>query len=313
MNNSTNAVVVKNICKRFGEVRVLDNLSFSLPSGTVTGFIGENGAGKTTTMRMIATLDVPDSGHIEIAGRNFIQDIKVIRPLLGWMPDSYDKYPLMTVSDYLDFFGRAYGYKGKVLRQRISEVVEFCELGELRNRDIDVLSKGQSQRICLARTLLNDPSILILDEPAAGLDPKARVEFKHLVRNLAQLGKTLFISSHILSELEDMCSNLIFLKNGKILHEGSAESLKTGSDMECVYEVNFVAEKEKFIEWIELQPNISMVEDTKKGAKIKVKSVSDTEVAQLLRRLVLEGFQITEFRKQERRLEDAFIELVTRN
>jgi ABC-2 type transport system ATP-binding protein len=242
MKSSSSTVIVKNLCKRFGEVRVLDNISFSLPSGTVTGFIGENGAGKTTTMRMIATLDIPDSGHIEIAGLNFIQHIRTIRPLLGWMPDSYDKYPLMTVSDYLDFFGRAYGLIGKVLTHRISEVVEFCELGELRDRDIDVLSKGQSQRICLARTLLNDPSILILDEPAAGLDPKARVEFKHLVRNLAQLGKTLFISSHILSELEDMCSNLIFLKNGKILHEGSAESLKTGSDLDSVYEINLATE-----------------------------------------------------------------------
>jgi ABC-2 type transport system ATP-binding protein len=308
---SESLVVVRDLYRSFGPIEVLNQLSFTIEKGSVAGFIGQNGAGKTTTMKILATLDLPDAGEIHVFGSDLINNVEEIRPRIGWMPDAYDRYPFMTVFEYLDFFARAYGLRGSRRTTRVSEVVEFTELGDLSDRFIDVLSKGQSQRLCLARTLLGDPDLLILDEPAAGLDPKARVEFKHLVRVLAQAGKTLFISSHILSELEDMCDKLIFLKDGRVLHQGTAENLKSANSTGCVIDVRLAGDPDKLSEWIKLQPGLRIVEAIKGGIRIEGESREPEEMARILRRMVSDGLDVYEFRKHERKLEDAFIELVS--
>jgi len=189
----------RELSREFDGVKALDAFSFQLHKGEVLGLLGANGAGKTTAMRMMATLDTPSSGSIRIANEDVVQRPEAIRRLVGWMPDHFGTYANMTVFEYLDFFARAYGFKGATRRQRVQEVMDFADLGPLADRMMNALSKGMGQRLCFGRMLLPDPEFLILDEPAAGLDPKARLEFKNLVRLLAQRGKTLFISSHILS------------------------------------------------------------------------------------------------------------------
>ena len=189
------AILVQNLYRYFGQLKAVDGISFEVPHGSVCGFVGANGAGKTTTMRILATLDYPTMGSAEVCGINVVHHPDKVRSLIGWMPDHFGNYDNMTVLEYLDFYARALGFKNDERRSRILEVMEFTDLGPLSDRLSNKLSKGQTQRLGLGRALLHDPQILIMDEPAAGLDPKARVELKHLIRILAEEGKTIFISS----------------------------------------------------------------------------------------------------------------------
>ena len=302
------AIEVNNLSRRFNGVHAVNGISFSIERGQVVGFVGANGAGKTTTMRILATLDYPSSG--EARGINVIDYPADVRRLIGWMPDHYGTYRNMTVLEYLDFFARALGYKGQDRVDRIVEVMEFTDLTSLSDRLIDQLSKGMGQRLCLGRALLHDPEVLILDEPAAGLDPKARVELKHLIRILAKEGKTVFISSHILSELGEMCDSLLFINQGEIIHHGSAESLKQGSSVSTLIEVQLGEGPERLQEWADLAPHVSFLDSAKSGGRIEIDSTEDEIIATVLRRMITDGLSVTGFHREERKLEDAFIEIL---
>lgn len=308
------AISVKNLYRYFGKLKAVDGLSFEVPHGSVCGFIGANGAGKTTTMRMLATLDYPTMGSVEICGINVVNHPAKVRSLLGWMPDHFGNYDHMTVLEYLDFYARALGYKGKERHMRIQEVMEFADLIPLADRLSNKLSKGMTQRLCLGRALIHDPQILILDEPAAGLDPKARVELKHLIRILAEEGKTIFISSHILSELGEMCDSLLFINDGRIVHHGDAESLLQGTDAAggFFYDVQVVGDPTKLADWAVTSPYVEFIEDRKRGGRIRVDSNDPEVAADVLRRMVKDGLPVIEFHKEQRNLEDAFIDILER-
>ncbi|MDD5349228.1 MAG: ABC transporter ATP-binding protein [Chthoniobacteraceae bacterium] len=303
-------VRVRNLTRRFGLLNAVRGISFDIYPGQVVGFIGANGAGKTTTMRMMATLEVPTSGSISIGGRDVINFPNEVRRLVGWMPDAYGTYENMTVLEYLDFYARAFGFRCAERRERIGEVMEFANLTELAARPMNRLSKGMAQRLCLGRTLLHDPPFLILDEPAAGLDPQARIEFKHLVRLLAEEGKTLFISSHILSELGEMCDTMLFIDAGRIVHYGSAESLRAGNTAGPVLEVRVAGEPEALLQWAAMSPGVTLVEATRQGARLRVEKDDPETLAALLHKMIHDGLAVTEFHKEERRLEDAFVDLL---
>ncbi len=212
---------IRNIVKSFGPVRAVDGATFSLLPGEVHGFIGPNGAGKTTTMRIMAGVEPPDSGDVLFEGVSVIDHPERCRHRIGFMPDYLDSYPRILVWEYLDFYARIYGQPPSRRRRRLADVVEFVKLGEVAGRPVEGLSKGWKQRLSLARVLLNDPGVLILDEPAAGLDPRARLELRDLVTLLAERGKAVFISSHILTELSEMCQSVTIIENGR-LHVSSA-------------------------------------------------------------------------------------------
>ncbi len=303
-------IQVTNLSRWFNGVHAVNNISFSIDPGTVVGFVGANGAGKTTTMRILATLDYPSGGEAEICGINVVDYPGEVRKRIGWMPDHYGTYRNMTVLEYLDFFARALGYTGQERVDRIAEVMEFTDLTSLSERLIDKLSKGMGQRLCLGRALLHDPDVLILDEPAAGLDPKARVELKHLIRILAEEGKTVFISSHILSELGEMCDTLLFINQGKIIHHGTAESLKKGSSETSLVSVQVAGSPEKLQEWADLAPNVTYRDSMKSGGRIEIDSIDDEVIATVLKRMVTDGLTVTDFHLEERKLEDAFIEIL---
>lgn len=305
-------VRVHNLCKSFGKLQAVHGVSFDIDRGRVVGFIGENGAGKTTTMRMMVTLEIPDFGYIRINGIDAVHEPGKVRRMVGWMPDAYGTYDFMTVFEYLDFFARAYGFEGKERQMRVQEVMEFTDLLPLSDRPMNKLSKGMGQRLCLGRTLLPDPDLLVLDEPAAGLDPKARIEFKNLVRLLAEEGKTLFISSHILSELEQMCDSMLFISGGCIVHHGSSESLKNRDGGAVIVRVEFAEFNDGIHEWISLQAGVELVDQDKHGVRLKLDAANAERRHLILSSLVKDGFRVSGFHRQETRLEDAFVEILTR-
>lgn len=314
MSTTPPAIRIRNLHRSFGNVQAVRGISFEIPAGQVVGFVGANGAGKTTTMRILATLDVPTSGHAELAGIDVLDYPDQARALLGWMPDAFGTYDNMTVVEYLDFFARALGYKAQERTDRLTEVMEFTDLTPLHDRFIDTLSKGMAQRLCLGRALLHDPQVLVLDEPAAGLDPKARVELKSLIRILAEEGKTILISSHILSELGEMCDRLLFIDDGKIIHDGDADSLKreSGANAATYIDVQLAGENPTaaLAEWAILQPDIELDLERKNGARLLAQASTDEATAKILRRMIEANLQVTAFARQERNLEDAFIDIL---
>ena len=306
------AISVKNLTRHFGGLKAVDDLSFEVPRGSVCGFVGANGAGKTTTMRILATLDYATSGTVEICGHNVMNSPAKVRSLIGWMPDDFGNYDHMTVIEYLDFYARALGYQGKERQMRVQEVMEFADLLTLSDRMSNKLSKGMTQRLCLGRSLLHDPEVLIMDEPAAGLDPKARVELKNLIRILAEEGKTILISSHILSELGEMCDSLLFIDKGKIVHHGDADSLRQGSDMKggSYYDVQVLGDPMGVANWAVTSPSVEFMDERKRGGRIWIDSNEPEQAAKVLQRMVKDGLAVTEFHKEQRNLEDAFIDIL---
>jgi ABC-2 type transport system ATP-binding protein len=303
---------VRDLTRWFGGVKAVNGVSFDLIRGQVVGLIGANGAGKTTTMRILATLDLPDRGVIRLGGVDVVEYPNEVRRRIGWMPDHFSAYKDTTVGDYLDFFGRAYGLRGAELERRASEVAAFTDLAGLVARPMDRLSKGQTQRLCLARTLLNDPELLILDEPAAGLDPKARLEFKNLVRVLRERGKTILISSHLLSELGEMCDTLLFMDRGVVVHHGDTETLRraAGADGITIINITVHGAVAPLLTWLAVRPGWRLVEERRDGARAEFAGASTETLTAELRRLVTDGIAIVDFHRELRRLDEAFVEML---
>lgn len=301
-------IQVENLERDFGDVKAVNGVSFEIEAGKIAGFIGANGAGKTTTMRMMVTLERPTVGTIRICGKDVMEHPAEVRHRVGWMPDTYGTYENMTVFEYLDFYGRAFGYKQIERRERVRQVMDFADLSPIADRPMNKLSKGMGQRLCLGRTLIHDPEVLVLDEPAAGLDPKARIEFKNLVRLLARQGKTIFISSHILSELGEMCDQLLFIDAGRIVHHGSTESLVQHQGVEILVEIRVSGDLEALYNWIAASLDVELVDRMNNGVRVRVSETAN--LSSLLRRLVLDGVEVCGFFKIERRLEDAFVDML---
>jgi ABC-2 type transport system ATP-binding protein len=304
---------VRHLRRSFGKVHAVQDVSFTVRKGQVVGFIGANGAGKTTTLRLLATLDSPDAGSITVLGCEATNYPDKVRARLGWMPDSYGAYDNVTVLEYLDFYARAYGFTGAARAKHIQEIMAFTELTPIRDRLMHTLSKGMGQRLCLGRALINDPDLLLMDEPAAGLDPKARIEFKNLVRILSQQGKTLLISSHILSELGEMCDVMLFIDQGRIVHHGSSETLRRGDEDALRVEIGIDGSPDRLVAWAALQPGLKLVETTNRGARFDFAAKESGDLAQLLRRAVNDGIPVCDFHRLERRLEDAFVEVLRKS
>lgn len=302
---------VSGLTKSFGPLKAVNNASFCIRQGQVVGLIGANGAGKTTAMRMLATLETPDSGQILINGINAVDYPEQARPLIGWMPDYFFPYKNTSVREYLDFFARAYGINRERLLDAVDEVVDFTELDGLQDQMINKLSKGQTQRLCLARTLISDAQFLILDEPAAGLDPKARIEFKNLVHLLKSRGKTLLISSHILSELGEMCDSLLFMDAGAIVHDGGMEDLlHRKTEAGYAFEIRTAGDSTAPLEeWLALHQGWNVHSVQQHGVVASFSSCEPEEVAAELRQLCRD-LPVIDFHRSERRLEEAFVDIL---
>ena len=216
---------VRNLTRVFGKTVAVNDISFSFEDGNIFGFIGPNGAGKTTTIRIMATLDLATSGDVFYDGVSATLYPEAVRRVVGYMPDSLPGYKDIQVWEYLDFFARSFGLKGAERTRALNDIVDFTNLGELRNKFLFALSKGMKQRVSLARALIHNPKVLIMDEPAAGLDPRARHELRTLLKVLAEQKKAIFLSSHILSELQDICDGAVIIEQGRLLSAGTLNDL----------------------------------------------------------------------------------------
>lgn len=220
-------IETKDLVKTFGKFTAVNGLSLEVPAGSIYGFVGPNGAGKTTTMRMLTTLTRPTSGLAWVAGHSVTEDRRAVRRALGYMPDEFGVYDDLRVWEYLDFFAACYDIPENQRRTLIGDLLELVDLTHRRDDMVDKLSRGMKQRLSLARTLAHDPSILILDEPASGLDPRARIEIRELMVELAKMGKTIFFSTHILADVENICTHIGIIEAGQMVMQGSMDLMKT--------------------------------------------------------------------------------------
>ena len=308
---------VDGLVRHFDEVHAVDDVTFSVARGQVLGFIGPNGAGKTTTMRILATLDVPQNGDARIAGYSVVEQPDKVRRVMGFMPDYAGVYANTTVVEYLDFFARAGGLRGAARRRAVDGIVEFMVLGDLRERQVEGLSKGMKQRVALGRALIHGPQLLILDEPAANLDPRARIEFRTLIRELAADGKTILLSSHILTELAETCDTVTVIEKGRILARGTVREIVDGLRQRRMLSVRLATPDPRLERFLLEQPGVVGVHEA--GAADQTSGVSrilrfeldgdDQAQVQLIARLIAAGFPILEFSTHSAGLEDVFIEI----
>jgi ABC-2 type transport system ATP-binding protein len=303
-------VEVRGLRKEFGRTTALDDVSFSFGPGEVIGFVGPNGAGKTTTMRILATLDEPTGGDALLDGVSIVQEPERARRSIGFVPDALPTHSDITVHEYLDFFARAYRLNGAQRKQVIESVEEFTNLTGIRHKLLKALSKGMNQRVCLARALLHDPKVLILDEPAAGLDPRARIELRELIRVFATQGKAILMSSHILTELAEICTGTVIIERGRILRAGTLDQiLETNREKRTliVRSIGRVDELQRAL--LELP---GVVEAQPDDDSVQVEFAGSEEGASdLLTELVRRGFRIAEFHQQGVDLEQVFMDVTT--
>ena len=303
------ALEVVHLSRKFGELKAVDDVSFEVRRGEILGFIGPNGAGKTTTMRICATLDLADEGDVLIDGVSVSENPREVRQRLGFMPDSYGAYVHTTVAEYLDFYARTYGLRGRDRSRMLAYVKEFTGLLPLEDKLMTALSKGMKQRLCLAKTLLHDPAIMILDEPAAGLDPHARVELRELVKALAGLGKAVMISSHILTELAQICSTVAVIEAGKIRATGSVQDvIRQSRQSHQVVRMRALAPDNEVLRVLLEIPGVESARPDHGHVSFEF-SGEDDDLARLLRRLVERGIAPIEFAPKATDLEDVFLSL----
>lgn len=219
-------IEVENLTKRYGQRLAVDDVSFSIEPGAIFGFIGPNGAGKTTTIRILTTLLKPTSGQVLVDGHSATAEPRAVRRIVGYMPDFFGVYTDMTVWEYLDFFSHCYDIPAPQRPGLVNDLLALVELGHRRDDFVDSLSRGMKQRLCLARSLVHDPKVLVLDEPASGLDPRARVEFRDLLTELQNMGKTIFLSSHILADIAEICTEVGIIEAGQMVTHGNLEAIR---------------------------------------------------------------------------------------
>ncbi|HID75358.1 MAG TPA: ABC transporter ATP-binding protein [Planctomycetaceae bacterium] len=304
-------VVTRHLTKRFGSLTAVDDVSLSLHRGQILGFIGPNGAGKTTTIRILVGLMRPTSGSASVAGADCVREARKIKRLVGYMPDNFGYYDNMRVREYLDFFGAAFGLSRRRRRRRIDEVMEMTGCRDLQDRFVESLSHGMKQRVGLARTLLHDPQVLILDEPANGLDPEARIEMRQILVRLARMGKALLVPSHILPELARICDQVAILSRGKLRAFGTLADIMRSVSRRRMIELQLLVrdqldEAAQLIRQAIEEDGQVVASATENVVRFRT-SRSETEMSDLLERLIQQGIKVAQFREVHTDLEDAFL------
>ena len=299
-------IELRRLHRFFGRTKAVNDVSFEVYAGQVFGYIGPNGAGKTTSMRILATLDLPTAGDALIDGYSVINDPDRVRRRLGFMPDAFGVYANVNCREYLDFFARSYGLRGRERRLAMDKTMEFTGLDVLAEKPISGLSKGMKQRLCLGRSMIHDPAVMILDEPAAGLDPRARIELREMIARLAKHGKTMLVSSHILTELAEMCDVVGIIEQGQLLATGSVADIQRGQLTQSRVRVRVLENTDGLATWLtEREGFTEVVTD---GELLHFSHVGErAEEADLLKAMIEAGFRIAEFGARHSTLEDVFL------
>lgn len=299
---------INHLYKNYGKFPAVSDLNLHIPKGDLFGFVGPNGAGKTTTIRMVCGLMPPTAGSIVINGVDALENPRDIKKQIGYVPDFFGVYDNLKVKEYMDFYGSMYRMTSREVEHVMNDLLELVNLADKREVYVDTLSRGMKQRLCVARCLIHNPALLILDEPSSGLDPRARVEMKELLLNLKSMGKTIVISSHILSELSEMCNSIGIMNRGKLVAAGRIEDV-----MEKVFGSNRLvisvsSEMEAAERLVKEQAGVRVESVGEKEIRL-VHSLSEAEIAQMIARMIGAGVVVTGFHKQEGNLETLFMEL----
>ncbi|MEO1008217.1 MAG: ABC transporter ATP-binding protein [Planctomycetota bacterium] len=302
-----------NLTKRYGELVALDNLNLTIDEGDCYGFIGPNGAGKTTTIKILATLLKPSSGQAQVCGHTIGYQNRLIRPLIGYVPDFMGAYQDMVVTEYLEFFAAAYDIHGKQRRTVVSDVLELTDLTYKANAEVSGLSRGMQQRLSVARVLLHDPKVLLMDEPASGLDPRARIEIRELLKELKRMGKTILISSHILHELAELCNVVGIIERGKLLFTGTVREALSRARVGQILHIQVVERSPDAGEVLAKLPGAKKVQLVDADDGVEIHLTLDQEgavaIADVPNILVNNGFRLKKFTEEAVNLETAFMRL----
>jgi ABC-2 type transport system ATP-binding protein len=301
-------IETKTLTKRFGDLIAVDNLDLRVEAGDIFGFIGPNGAGKTTTMRILVTLLEPTSGAAYIDGLDVTKRGRDVRRRIGYMPDFMGVYDDLKVFEYLEFFAAAFGIEYRKRESIVDGVLELTDLVSKRNAPVDSLSRGMQQRLGLARVLIHDPKVLILDEPASGLDPRARIEIRELLRELKRMGKTIMISSHILSELEEICDRVGIIERGQLVFSGTLAEIRSRLGIQSKMRVKVLGDETRAVELLAALPQIQQVEVAGDYLSVTFREgqAADGVIA---RTLVQGGVDLVYLQPEQLKLDEAFLKL----
>jgi len=312
-------IETRGLIKRYGQLTAVAELDLTVEAGAVFGFVGPNGAGKTTTMRILATLLRPTAGEAWVVGHSVRKERREVRRAIGYMPDFFGVYGDMKVWEYLDFFAACYEIPQATRRSLVGDLLDLVDLAHRRDDYVDALSRGMKQRLCLARALAHDPQVLILDEPASGLDPRARVEIRELLRELQAMGKTIFVSSHILSEIEEVCTHIGIIEAGQLVATGTLEEMRQRIRTQRIIRVGLVGQDFELSRavgeaqaWLADQADVVRVEPVMDNGEgnLQVTFTGDDEaLARLLSEMVGAGLPVLAFREETGDLEDVFMRL----
>lgn len=299
---------IENLVKSYGKCKALNGLSMEVKKGELFGFIGPNGAGKTTTIKIMAGLLRADSGHVYLDGKDALKDADKLKQKIGYVPDNFGVYDNLKAIEYMEFYASTYGLVGKEVQKRCYELMEQVGLEGRGEVYVDELSRGMQQRLCLARAMIHKPDILILDEPASGLDPRSRFEMKMILKELCRKGATILISSHILSELAEMCSSIGIIKKGELLQQGSIEEIVSAVNISNPILLHVCDEQKKTLEFLKENPFVqTLAIDGKEFQFTFTGSVK--EEAELLQQMIQQGIQVLSFGRKRDNLETIFMQL----
>ena len=307
----SDVVITRGLVKRYPGTLAVAGMDLTVGEGEIFGLVGPNGAGKSTTLRILATLLTATAGHAEVAGIDVLRNPDAARRVLGFMPDVFGVYDDMKVWEYLDFFARCYGIPANRRRRMIGDLLDLVDLGDKRNAYVQGLSRGMQQRLCLAHTLVHDPEVLLLDEPASGLDPRARVELRELLRELRALGKTIVISSHILPELEELCTAVAIVDHGKVLAHGRVSDIERRLRFGAVLRVRILMNErvEDARDHFAAASGVASATILDDGQIELGFRGDDTASAQLLAGAIAAGYRVTSFARAASDLEELFLQV----
>lgn len=300
---------IENLSKSYGNFKAVENFNLTVKEGEIYGFVGPNGAGKTTIMKIMSGLLPADSGIITVADENILHNIKKLKQTIGYMPDFFGVYDNLTVIEYLLFYSSAYGIPEDVALNRASELLELVDLKDKINEYVDGLSRGMKQRLCLARTLVHNPDILILDEPASGLDPLTRHQLRYILKHLSGQGKTIIISSHILTELAEMCSSICIIDKGNVIMSGNIEEILFQVDSSNPLIINVYGEVNKAVPILRSNKYVRTVSVDNNNIMVTFIGRKEDE-ANLLKELILNDVLVVSFKREQSNLESLFLKIM---
>ncbi len=306
LSNGVPAVQTFALTRLYGSMIALNALNLTVNRGDLFGFIGSNGAGKTTTLRILATFLAPSSGTAQVLGHDVVRDADAVRHVIGYMPDFFGVYKDMEVTEYLDFFGACYKIPSSQREKTVNDVLELVGLSEKKGALIGALSRGMQQRLGLARVLIHDPAVLLLDEPASGLDPRARIEMMAILQELQKMGKTIIISSHILSELETLCNRVAIIEKGKLIYSGPVQGVRDQMAAGRIFLVKVLGDEARAIELLKARPEVNQVEQVEGRIKVTLND-HETDPGCVAETVVHGGLKLVGLEEYELGLEEVFM------